>query len=536
MMAQSGGARPTDTILGLLREASTTYADRTALVYYGSGGSPRRWSYRELATRSRRVAAWLRKQGVQPGDRVILCSPNCPAWVAAFFGILGAGAVVVPLDVRSSPDFVERVHHKTRPALRFVGEIDTGRSGADIPTYQLAELDSLIAEVDPLPWEAMTVDPDDLAELVFTSGTTGTPKGVMLSQGNIASNVRDAARAAPRLAEYRLLSVLPLSHMFEQTGGLLTGLSLGATTIYVGTLQPNRLFQTMQAEKVTVMCVMPLVLQLFLRGIEREVEQLGKQRAWHILHTVAARAPRPLQRLLFRSLHQKLGGHLQAFICGGAYLDWALAEQWENTGIRVYQGYGTTEAAPVISTNTDSDRRTGSVGKPLPSVQVRIAEDGEILVKGPNVTRGYWEHEAATAAAFDGTWYRTGDLGCVDRAGFLYLKGRKKNLIVLPNGLNVYPEDVENVLLKQPGVRDAIVLGLDRRGGETEVFAVLLLEGTGNAPAIVKAANAQLAVHQRIRGHWVWPDDDFPRTHTLKVKLPEIEQRVTETLQATIGR
>ena len=422
-----------ETLLDLLRETSSRYGDRTAIVYRAPRHTPMRWSYQELADKSRRVAAWLQQQGVQPGDCVILWSPNRPAWVAAYFGILAAGAVVVPLDVRSSPEFVERVHDKARPSLRLVGEVDAGQTGANLPTYQLADLETLIAGTDPLPWEALAARRDDLAELVFTSGTTGTPKGVMLSHGNIVSNAQDSKAAVPQVPAYRFLSVLPLSHMFEQTGGLLTGMLLGATNIYVSTLQPNLLFETMQAEKVTMMAVVPQVLALFMRGVEREVERTGKQRAWRTLHTVARRAPRPVQRLLFRSLHQKMGGQLQVFISGGAYLDWALAEKWENTGIRVYQGYGTTEAAPVISANTEHARKPDSVGKPLQSVQVRIAEDGEILVKGPNVTRGYWEDPEATKAAFDGEWYRTGDLGYLDAEGFLHWKGRKKNLIVLPS-------------------------------------------------------------------------------------------------------
>ena len=525
-----------ETLIDLLRETSTQYADRTAVVYRVPKGPPVRWSYGELAERSRRAAAWLRNEGIAPGDRVILWSPNHPAWVAAYFGILGAGAVVVPLDVRSSPEFVERVHQKARPSLRLVGEVDAGQTGVGLPTYQLADLEKLTAGIDPLPWEALAARRDDLAELVFTSGTTGTPKGVMLSHGNIASNAEDSKVAVPQVPAYRFLSVLPLSHMFEQTGALLTGMLLGATNVYVSTLQPNLLFETMQAEKVTMMAVVPQVLALFMRGVEREVERTGKQRSWQILHRVARRVPRPAQRLLFRSLHQKMGGQLQTFISGGAYLDWALAEKWENTGIRIYQGYGTTEAAPVISSNTEHERKIDSVGKPLKRVQVRIAEDGEILVKGPNVTRGYWEDEAATAAAFDGEWYRTGDLGHLDADGFLYLRGRKKNMIALPNGLNVYPEDIENVLLKEPGVRDAVVIGLAREASDTEVFAVLLLDQGADAQAVVRSANGQLAQHQRIRGQWVWPDEDFPRTHTLKAKRPEIEQRVAEALHAKVGR
>jgi long-chain acyl-CoA synthetase len=193
-------------------------------------------------------------------------------------------------------------------------------------------------------------------------------------------------------------------------------------------------------------------------------------------------------------------------------------------GFRVMQGYGATECAPVVSVTPYHEHVYGTAGKSLPGQQIRIAEDGEILVHGANVALGYWKNPEATAAAFEDGWYHTGDLGYLDEHGFLYIKGRKKNLIVLPNGLNVYPEDIENVLLTNPAIKDAVVIGLSENGDQHDqaVHAVLLMDDASQAKSAIQQANKQLASHQQIRGFTIWPETDFPRTHTLKVKRPEL--------------
>ncbi len=245
-----------------------------------------------------------------------------------------------------------------------------------------------------------------------------------------------------------------------------------------------------------------------------------------------------VRRLLFRQVLRSLGGALDFFMCGGAYLPPPLAGAWERMGVKAVQGYGATECSPVVTSNSLTKRVLASVGRPVRNVQVRLAsEDGEVQVRGPNVFSGYWQNEEATRAAFtEGGWYRTGDLGVMDREGYLYLKGRKKDLIVLANGMNVYPEDVENELRQEESVRDCVVLGLTDPSGDVEVHAVILpaLEGEadeirGRVDEAVRRANARLAPHQRARGYTLWPDDDFPRTNTLKVKRPEVEAYLART-------
>ena len=502
------------TLVDLLKESAERYGGSTALAIT-PGFRQQRWSYERLWDLSGRVAAFLAQRGLEKGDRAIIWSVNRPEWVAAFFGCMRAGVVAVPLDVRTAPDFVERVVEYTTPKLAFLSrQTPDGPLNGAVPVALLDDLEALVESADSGAG-CPEVAADDLAEVMFTSGTTGDPKGVMLTQGNILSNVLGAVGAVPIRPSDRLLSLMPLSHMLEQTGGLLVPLSGGATVVYPVSRQPTVIFKTLRANRVTNVVLVPQALQLFMNGIERQVSARGKDRQWRLLQGVASKLPMAMRRLLFRPVHKQLGGHVRFFMSGGAYLDPELQRKWGTLGIRVMQGYGTTETSPVITTNSLDQQRPGSVGRVLDGQEVRIADDGEVLTRGPNVTRGYWQNEAATQASFEDGWYKTGDLGFLDDDGFLFLKGRKKDLIVLANGQNVYPEDIETALGKQPGVREGVVLAIPSGDASIEVHAALLLDDGADADEIVRAANAVLADHQRIQGFTVWPEEDLPRTHTL---------------------
>jgi long-chain acyl-CoA synthetase len=368
---------------------------------------------------------------------------------------------------------------------------------------------------------------ESVAEVVFTSGTTGAPKGVILSHGNIVANVRAVGEVIQARPSDRLLSILPLSHMLEQTVGLLLPLSGGGSVVYPASRQSNEIFRALARHGITAMVLVPQALQLFYDAIEREVRRSGHEARWAAALQAARGAPTPVRRLIFRQVHRRMGGRFRFFVCGGAPLSPARGERWETLGVPVLQGYGLTEAAPVVTGTAARDRRPDSVGAVLPGQSLRIAGDGEVLIAGPNVTAGYWRNPEATAAAFVDGWYRTGDLGEIDAAGFVRLKGRKKDMIVLPNGLNVYAEDVENALRQQPGVHDAAALGLADASGSTQVHAVLLGPATeAEAEDAVRSANTGLGEHQHVRAFSVWADVDFPRTPTLKVKKHEIVERI----------
>jgi long-chain acyl-CoA synthetase len=517
------------TLVELLEQAAREWGPNPAVRLHGEDGWG--WTYGELYDASRRAAAYLLAQGVAKGDRVVLWGPNRPEWIAAFFGVQIAGAIAVPLDVRSREELLSEIERQTQPVHMFAGREQLEQLGvARAAATALEDLPPLLASLSPAPIGTGAVVPEDLAELVFTSGTTGDPKGVILTQRNITANVwmsRPGFKPSPK---NRILSILPLSHMFEQAGGMFVPLIGGASITHVSSLRPDVIFDAIRENRITNMSCVPQVLSLFRDGVERELRRQGRAEQFERLHRLAQRLPLPVRRLLFRSLLKRMGGAFEYFVSGGAYLDPELARWWEGVGIKVAQGYGTTEASPVISTNTVHDRDFFSVGRPVRGLEVRIDEDKEILIRGPNVTPGYWQNPATTAEALVDGWYRTGDLGSLDGAGRLHLIGRKKNLIVLANGLNVYPEDIEHVLAHDPRLKDAVVLGLTR-GQDVELHAVLLTDQPEAAGDIVRRANARLAPHQQIRRHTVWPEDSFPVTPTLKPKRAVIAERLASVQQ-----
>ena len=485
-----------------------------------------RWSYRDLAREIDKAAGHLAARGIGRGDRVLFWGANRPQWGAAFFALFRLGAVVVPLDYRSAPDFIQRVAEKTRPKALLVDRaLSEGFKPEVGPRILVEELSDEAGAAADLP--AHEGGPDDVVEIVFTSGTTGEPKGVMITNRNLLANVRAIDRVIQIHPYYRLVSLLPLSHLFEQIA-LVVVVGAGASTVYLQSLRPASIMEAIRQERATCMIAVPQVLDLFLSGIEREVRRAGKQKQWELLHRVARRLPFGLRKYLFRPLHEKLGGRFEFFVSGGAALDPELGQRWENMGIKVLQGYGTTEAAPAVAATRLDDRSMETVGWSVEGIELKLAPDGEVLIRGPQLTPGYWENPEATAAAFEDGWYHTGDLGELDRRGRLRLRGRKKNMIALANGLNVYPEDVESALRLSPAVKDAVVVGLKRGRADIDVHAVLVMHEPGRAEEVVKAANRRLAPHQQIRGHTVWPEEDFPRTLTMKPRRPPIEQRLKE--------
>ena len=507
------------TLVNFLRERVQQHGPRDALLFK-PGFRYQRWSYNRLWSESGQVASLLQARGLSKGDQVVLWGPNSPHWVLAFLGCVRAGVVAVPVDLRSAPDYVERVVARTSPSLAFTSRYTPkGEADLGVPEISLEELEVAIYGL-PEP-EPVDVRPDDLVEIMFTSGTTGDPKGVMLTHRNLTANIEGITQYITCDTSTRLLSILPLSHMYEQMGSLLAMLNFGASVTYPTSRQPAVLARAMRERRVTGLLLVPQGLELLMNGIEREVRRQGKEALWGKLMKLAEKTPFRLRRYLFGRVHRQFGGKLQFIVSGGAALDPELGRKWELMGIKVVQGYGATEASPVISNHSLDVRRPDSVGRPLPNVEVVISNDGEIMVRGESISPGYYNAPEQTAAAFVDGWYRTGDLGYFDDEGFLHIRGRVKDMIVLPSGQNVYPDDIQAVLNRHPGVTDSAVVGLER-GSAVEVHAALILADGQDPEPIIASANSQLAEQQRIRGFTVWPEEDFPRTHTLKVKRPAL--------------
>ncbi len=522
------------TLWDFIETAATRYPDRVALINR-RGYRPDQWSYSNLLEFSSRVTAYIRDQGLVHGDRVMIWAPNMPEWVGVFFGCVRAGVIVVPADVQASDDFVQRVSDLTEPKLVFAASQTFQRAESLGPRVALLEDLQSLAHAVEAEGAAPIVEAGDIAEIMFTSGTTGDPKGVILTHGNIVANAAASGKAVPPVSGECLLSILPLSHMFEQTGGMLAPLSGGATIVYPASRKPKVLFAAFEAHGVTTMLVVPQVLELFWQGIERQARAQGKSTSLRRLVKVAAKLPNPVRRLVFRSIHRRLGGKFRLFLTGGAPLNPRLAANWNAIGVTVLQGYGATEASPAISTNTRQTDRPGSVGRVLNGQQVRIADDGEILVAGPNISPGYWNNPAATSEAFVDGWYHTGDTGKMDDDGYLFIRGRKKDVIVLPNGMNVHASDVEAALESHPDVTSACVVGLSDSIGKVRIHAAVVAAESGCESSEVRAhANAGLAAHQRIDEVTLWPFEDLPRTHTLKVKKHEVARYLEGDTSAVV--
>jgi long-chain acyl-CoA synthetase len=543
-----------ETLNDILEESARKFGAKDALIIR-PGFRTRAWTYRDLNDVVPRVARYLSGTGIKKGDRVVIWGVNRPEYGIAFLAALRLGAILVPLDVNSMPDFAQKIAERTRSSVAIVSAQTLARAKAlGLPLHEMERLPDLARHYAPL--EKANLTGDDLAEVVFTSGTTGDPKGAMLSHGNILSNAVAATQIFPMGPKMRLLSFLPLSHMFEQLGGFFCVLLAGASVIYPTSRQPAVVRRTFKERKVSMVLITPAVVKSLMLAIERSAEAQGKKELFEKLRRVASRLPMTLRRVVFFSVHRQFGGRFRYIISGGAALDPALGESWRELGIDVIQGYGTTECSPGLTFNRVEMNRLGSVGTPLPGVEIKVAEDGEVLARGRNVFKGYWENEDATRAVLDQDgWYHTGDLGTLDKDGFLWLRGRKKDMIVLADGTKVYPEDIENTLAADPRIEAiatplrpavATVVGLQRPGEDVQVHGVFLLKDREQVTAIVRDANTKLSGSQQIRGWTIWPEEEFPTTPTQKVKkrvvieqllnMGRVEQAGAASAEQTVTR
>ncbi|UCF76820.1 MAG: AMP-binding protein [Betaproteobacteria bacterium] len=501
------------TLVNLLENSARDYGGATALVMR-AGLRDDRWSYERLWHAACAVGAYLREQrGLQPGDRVLLCAPNQPRLVATLLGAMLARLVPVPLDPFSAAEFAARVARDTESALFING------TSLEVPGVAQIALANLPVDATP-PRMLERPTAGDIAEIVYTSGTTGRPKGVVLTHANIWANMLSADQLIPHSKRWRLLSLLPLSHMMEQTVGLFGQLYRGSTIVYGVAHHPAAVLKALRRYRIVAMVVVPQVLLHMLHALEHEVQRRGLTRLWQWQNRLAVHLPLSGRRLLWHRLLREMGGELDIFISGGAALPSELGLAWERLGIPVVQGYGATECAPVITGNTLARRVPDSVGRPVVGLELRLAENSEVQVRGASVFSGYWRNEEATRDAFtpDG-WYRTGDIAATDAAGNLFIKGRLKNMVVLPSGLNVFLEDLEAICLEQTGVRNCVVIDTQGARGGTTFTAVVIGECDEDA---MRSVNARLAEHQRLGAVVHWEGDDFPRTRLGKIKRAEV--------------
>ena len=555
-------------------------------------------SSEEIESSVRRLSLGFRDLGLKPGDRVALLSRNRPEWVMIDFAVLSTGGVTVPIYTSLPPDLVRYIVDNSGAKTVVCEDLDLWkkleavRSGlpavanvvlldGDAPAGTLTLADVLergrrLEERDPGLFErsAEAVLPGDLASIIYTSGTTGSPKGVMLSHDNFIANIRSLTVVIDFRSDDTALSFLPLSHVLERTATFIFVLQ-GSTIAFAESVEAvgadllevrptivisvPRLFEKIYARVIDqVLTGSRLKRAAFVWALETGKRAMAKSLAGEPVPKALAFKRGLARKLVFSKITSRTGGRMRFFVCGGAPLSTDIVEFFRAMGLIILPGYGLTETSPVLTGSTLDDFRLGTVGKVIPDVELRIAEDGEILARGPNVMMGYYKNEDATREAMAGGWFHTGDIGRFDDEGFLVITDRKKDIIVTSGGKNVAPQPIESLIQMSPFIANVVVVGSSRKFvsalivpdfdkleaharakgiafgdraelcGRPEVADFLLAE--------VNRATPGLAPYERIKKIIVL-DRDFEIgmgevTPTLKVRRNIVEQRYADLIDS----
>jgi long-chain acyl-CoA synthetase len=528
-------------------------------------------TYSELHRMAESVGRWIQEKNFPRGSRLAILADNHPHWVAAYLGIIASGCAVVPLDTALHDDQVTKLlkdsgasaifcDAKHVPVARLaatelkLGIVLTDGDPLAKPSGQDSWLGDLptIFKTGPGTFKPADAKQDDLASLLYTSGTTADPKGVMLTHANFLGEVEAVFNWVDLGPNDALLGLLPLFHVLAQMANLLLPLVKGSRVVYLETLNTTELLRALNERNITALAVVPQFFYLIHERVTQEIAKRGAvtQKLFHAMVAVN-RILRKLGinagRVFFRKVHDTLGPKMRYLVTGGSRFDPAIARAFYDMGIDVLQAYGLTETTAAVYANSPDDNEIGSVGKAMKGVEGKIVDPqpqeegppvGEVALRGALVMKGYWNRPDATAAVLKDGWFLTGDLGYFDSHGHLFLTGRKKEVIVLSNGKNVYPEEIETHYLKSPYIKELAVLGLEGKPGEgrdrlhavvVPNFDVLRQRKVVNAKEVIRfdieSLSQQIASTKRISSYEIW-QDDLPRTTTRKIKRFEVEKRV----------
>ncbi len=540
--------------LDIMKEYSDTYGQTKALSLKTKDGYEE-ISYVDLSRRAKRFANYLIENiDIQRNDRIAIICESRPEFAVGIFASIQTGAITVPLDVKltipehthilsdCNPKILLCSSHYLEHAIELKNNVnsikeifvldDEPREHEEISS--VSKLDSNIEKNIAKPRSM-----DETALIVYTSGTTGNPKGVMISFGNIYSQMKDFEKLFKLTKDNTLLSILPLNHLLELNVGFFGMLFMGAKIVYIKTLNPKELTSAMKEKQITNMIVVPLVAKMLKNSVDKQIKKQPEyaQKIFKIMYNIAKYMPRCIKRLMFKSIVDGFGGKFECFISGGAPLEPDVAEFFKRIGIPVFEGYGLTETSPVISTNDYKHHKIGTVGVPLPSVSVKLSEQGEILVSGLNVMQGYYNKPQMTAEVIDECgWFHTGDIGEIDKDGFIKITGRIKNMIVLGGGKKIFPEEVEAVLEVSDFIKELCVLSLKIKSGNkagTEEVGVIIVPSDELAKksdeeiqkileAEVKNLSEKNLAPYKMPTVVVFRREDLPKTSTQKVKRKDL--------------
>jgi long-chain acyl-CoA synthetase len=504
----------------LARNAETSVVRRKGLRLATSSSA-------EIATRAFQFARELETRGILHGDRVFFWGENSAEWIAAFFGCLLRGVVVVPLDLKSAPDFVTRVQQQVSAKLLLT---DEPQAPICVPKLSLNKLIEAVAHHSPEPYSRENVTAGDLVEIVFTSGTTAEPKGVCLTHRNLLANLTPIEKEFKNYAKWerlvhplRFLCLLPLSHVFGQLMGIFVPQIVRGEVHFLESYKPSEIIDVSRKHRINAIVTVPRVLETLREKILQDYADLAPD--------LEAAENRHFLRnwWTFRRIHRRFGWRLWAFVSGGATLEEDAETFWRRLGYAVVQGYGMTETASLTSISHPFRLVRGSIGKPVRGQELKLDQNGEILVRGDSVSPGYWSSDVKPIADAEG-WIHTGDIGEVGPSGHIFFRGRSKDTIVTAAGMKIYPSDLEAVLDRQPEIKASAVIPFH----ESEAMAVLIPNDPNvDLDAAVARANESLAEFQRIR-HWTkWSEPDFPRTiGTRKIMKTQIAENIDHPSQS----
>ena len=488
-----------------------------------------RWSYERLVFVARQTARELQARGIVHEDRVLLCGENSPEWAAAFWACLVLGAVVVPLDKGSTRAFAVSVQQKTNARFAFVSnEADEVRR-LEIPQLRLDQLGEMVSSHSTDSVIVSNITSNSLAQIIFTSGTTSTPKGVILTHANLLANLLPIEWETRKYLKWerfvhpvRFLSLVPLSHVFGQFMGLFVPQLVGAEIHFHNSLNPQEIVSRVRKDRLSVVVLVPRMLESLRQWLERSED------ANRLTRRIQSAAKLNLVRKWwrFRGVHRMFGWKFWAFLSGGATLEEDTENFWRGLGFAVLQGYGMTETASLISVTHPFKNTHRSIGKLMPGYEVKLDDAGEIIVRGPSVSPGYWSGNGGQSRTVD-EWFHTGDVGTIDDSGHLQFKGRTKEVIVTAAGLNIYPEDLEHEFNQQPEVTSSCVIKWTGPQGEEPLAVLILKDSSTNVVQIVDRVNKNLSEYQRVRRWHVWDGPGFPLTPTHKV----LKREVAATIQ-----
>ncbi len=547
------------------------YKDREALSINKEDLSVS-YTYKELIDNIISLSYTLLDVGFKRGDKISILSESRPRWGVSYFAITSLGITAVPIDIYLKPkEMAYMLNHSEAKAIfvssgllnkfneikselfniKYVFTLDKIEEDGHIFIDDLIEKGKKLRENDPENSKFVNaeIDEEDVASLLYTSGTTGVSKGVMLTHRNILSDV-DAVYQEFNFSERdRAVSVLPLHHSYEFTAGLVTLLYCGLGITYAGSLAPQVLVDTFRKVKPTVVLVVPLLVEKLYKGVWREIKKKGKT-AYYIMQALNSLSlffyrylKLPIGKYLFRSIVEKLGlTELRFFISGGGPLSKPLISGYKNFGIEILQGYGLTETSPITNVNLEWKNKIGSVGPAIPGVEVKISNPdnegkGEIIIRGPVVMKGYYKNEEATKEVLRGGWLYTGDSGYLDKDGFLYITGRLKSMIVTKGGKNIFPEEIELVLSQSPYIAEVLVVGRYDPSKRDEVPYAIIYPNYEELELVAKERgfeltdekireilkkeiqelSKELADYKRVKDFEL-RKEEFPKTSTRKIK------------------